>query len=166
MDIDLCINTVKEFLFGSFQKDCMDSLKDYPVMRSFVLFKNDFRLEKYLLCVRDFKIRKCIAQFRLSSHNLAIESGQKVKPKLPIEQRFCKLCNLGEVEDECHHLLVCPRFMDQRIRFLCSIITIDEKLLEGDINSVFDNIMACKEEIIIFNLGVYLQKCIKIRKSI
>ena len=165
-DVNICINTVKESLFSRFQKECMDSLRDFPVLRSFILFKNDYRLEKYLLCVRDFKIRKCIAQFRLSSHNLAIEAGRHVKPKIPVDQRLCKMCNLNVVEDECHHLLVCSRFLDQRVKFLCSIIDIDEKLLEGDITTVFNNIMACKEDVIVFNLGVYLHKCLKIRKNL
>ena len=160
----MCIHTVKESLYDRFQTDCMNSLKDYPVLRSFILFKNDFRLENYLLCVRDFRIRKCIAQFRLSSHNLAIETGRHVKPKLPVELRLCKFCNLNVLEDECHHLLVCPRFLDQRIKLLCSIISINEKILEGDVHTVFKNVMACKDDTIIFNLGVYLKKCFKIRK--
>jgi len=28
--------------------------------------------------------------------------------KVPVQQRYCKLCNLGAVEDEDHFLLVCP----------------------------------------------------------
>jgi hypothetical protein len=35
----------------------------------------------------------------------------QVKPvKVPVQQRYCKLCDLGAVEDEDHFLLVCPAY--------------------------------------------------------
>ena len=40
------------------------------------------------------------ARFRISSHNLRIETGRHEKPKIPSEDRTCLKCNLNEVEDE------------------------------------------------------------------
>ena len=82
---------------SKFQKECMSNLKNYPVLRSFLIYKSHFRLAKQLLCVWDFKIRKYIAQFRLSSHQLATEVGRHVKPKAPVNQDLSKRCNLNVI---------------------------------------------------------------------
>jgi hypothetical protein len=45
-----------------------------------------------------------------------------VKPvKVPVQQRYCKLCDLGAVEDEDHFLLVCPAYQSVRERFRSSL---------------------------------------------
>jgi hypothetical protein len=41
--------------------------------------------------------------------------------KVPVQQRYCKLCNLGAVEDEDHFLLVCPVYQSVRERFRGSL---------------------------------------------
>jgi hypothetical protein len=60
--------------------------------------------EKYLNC----KI-KCIpsfTKFRLSAHNLPIERGRYVKPKIPRNLRACPYCNLY-IGTEYHTLMEC-----------------------------------------------------------
>jgi hypothetical protein len=41
--------------------------------------------------------------------------------KVPVQQRYYKLCNLGAVEDEDHFLLVCPPYQSVRERFRGSL---------------------------------------------
>ena len=48
--------------------------------------------------------RVAVTRLRLSSHNLAIERGRW--SRLPREAR---LCECGQVQDECHVLLHCPQ---------------------------------------------------------
>ena len=50
----------------------------------------------------------------MSSHSLEIEIGRHKKPKLRIEQRLCSHCNMGEIEDEFHFLLNCPKYLPIR----------------------------------------------------
>jgi hypothetical protein len=67
-------------------------------------------------------IRKSLARFRCANHKLQIELGRQVKPvKVPVQQHYCKLCNLGAVEDEDHFLLVCPAYQSVRERFKSSL---------------------------------------------
>ena len=58
---------------SKFQNDCMESLHKYPVIRTYVIrtyvmFNVDFRLGKYLLCIKDFKIRKPVVKLKSSQH--------------------------------------------------------------------------------------------------
>ena len=53
----------------------------------------------------------------LSSHDLAIEKGRNVKPKIPLKNRLCKLCNMNTIEEEDHMLLLCSFFDEDREMF-------------------------------------------------
>ena len=53
-----------------------------------------------------------LARFRTSCHRLAIETGRYHKPPIPSEQRFCCICNTGEI-DKAFHLLVKSQSLQQ-----------------------------------------------------
>jgi hypothetical protein len=78
--------------------------------------------KEYLSKVNNAQLRRSLARFRCANHKLQIELGRQVKPvKAPVQQRYCKLCNLGAVEDEDHFLLVCPAYQNVRERFRGSL---------------------------------------------
>lgn len=56
---------------------------------------------------------RMVAQFRLGSHQLNIETLRWGAERLPRSQRHCKCCNLGVREDELH-MLYCPFYFDIR----------------------------------------------------
>ena len=61
----------------------------------------------YLDNIKIKKYRFALTKFRLSSHQLEIETGKGKQPvKIPISDCKCKLCNT--IEDEFHFLLECP----------------------------------------------------------
>ena len=43
---------------------------------------------------------------------------ERKKNKTPINERFCKKCNTGEIEDEMHFLFVCNHFETDRKHIL------------------------------------------------
>ena len=51
------------------------------------------------------RYRHAIAQLRTSSHILHIERGRYTKPRTPVNERLCTLCNC--VEDELHFVTAC-----------------------------------------------------------
>ena len=53
---------------------------------------------------------RCMAQFRLGSHMLAVETGRWTNPRAPRHMRFCQICASQVVEDEKHILLECPAY--------------------------------------------------------
>ena len=69
--------------------------------------------------------RKRISQFRLGTLNLRIETGRYVRPRLPPEERFCLICNNGDVEDEIHFLLNCQRYEQARQNLYTHIVDIN-----------------------------------------
>ena len=72
-------------------------------LRTYKLFKHQFQLEKYLLCINITKHLIALTKLRVSSHCLAIETGRYHKPtSLPVDQRLCAEC--GVLEDEAHFL--------------------------------------------------------------
>ena len=73
-----------------------------PLLRTYKIFKSSHEIEKYLLYVRNYKYRRSISQFRVSSHSLEIEKGRHTKPKTPENLRKCKYCNSGQIDDEMH----------------------------------------------------------------
>ena len=38
-----CIKEVKEYMYAKFQKDCMQCLQSYPILRTYITFKLDSR---------------------------------------------------------------------------------------------------------------------------
>ena len=80
---------------------------------TYAKFKTNFVLEKYLLGT-PFSLRANFSRFRVSAHNLAIETGRHTRPVTPVDQRICRECNLNEVEDEMHVLLRCEKYGDKR----------------------------------------------------
>jgi hypothetical protein len=76
----------------------------------------------YLSRVDNAHLRRSLARFRCANHKLQIKLGRQIKlVKVPVQQHYCKLCNLGAVEDEDHFLLVCPAYQSVRKRFKSSL---------------------------------------------
>ena len=75
--------------------------------------KQSFKISTYLLIIQTMKHRNAIAELRLSSHQLNIETGRHTS----IERldRRCNVCILSDLEDEYHFTLICPIYKDLRI---------------------------------------------------
>ena len=60
------------------------------------------------------KLRKSLTRFRCVSHKLYIETGRHGNSKRERQERICMYCNLNDIEDEYHFLLVCPLYKEDR----------------------------------------------------
>jgi hypothetical protein len=78
--------------------------------------------KEYFSKVNNAQLRRSLARFRCANHKLQIKLGRQVKPvKVLVQQRYCKLCNLGAVEDEDYFLLVCLAYQSVQERFRGSL---------------------------------------------
>ena len=76
----------------------------------FKSFKQNILFETYLALLPQRNLRLSLTKLRLSYHRLMIESGRRCKPKTPLQERICPLCNDGSnksIEDEVHFLFSC-----------------------------------------------------------
>ena len=74
-------------------------------LQMYAQMTNDtFQIAPYVLCVTNYKIRNSICRFRLSAHNLPIETMRYLK--IPRNLRFCPFC-CSCVGDEKHYFLDC-----------------------------------------------------------
>ena len=99
----------------------MNNLHLHPLLRTYVLFKNQFTMSSHLKYVKNPKIRNAISKIRCSSHLLGIERGRHTRPKTPIEKRLCIFCNV--LDDEIHFICDCILFTSIRSVFYSKVIS-------------------------------------------
>ena len=92
---------------------------------------NDINMCNYLPMLKYYKInfgyemyldtlpsRNTLTKLRLSSQKLRIKSDRYNRNRTPRELRYCILCNVNDVEDEYHFVLVCPAFTELRKKYI------------------------------------------------
>ena len=110
-------NVFKQRLIDEFRQGLYNEINTRPVLCTYKFIKEYSELAFYLnILPRQW--RSYISKFRLSSHSLRIETGRHGQNRIVRNQRLCFACNMNEVEDEYHFLLVCPFFADVRKLFL------------------------------------------------
>lgn len=83
-------------------------------LRTYRLYKTELQTEVYVKLKMDRSHRRILSKFRSGSLPLNIETGRYSKPKVPLNERICKLCSKNVLEDEMHFLLVCEFYSDLR----------------------------------------------------
>ena len=78
-----------------------------------------FKMEKFVECISNDKLRSELADSRLSAHNLYIRKGRHIN--VSRENRICRLCSMSMVESEFHLLLLCPCYSNMR-RNVCPVL--------------------------------------------
>ena len=86
-----------------------------PKLRYFNMYKSTFEPEDYVKSkTLPKRSRSLFAQFRASTLPLEIETGRYSGTTL--ENRLCKICGDGEVEDEIHFLCHCKTYTSDRVK--------------------------------------------------
>ena len=114
-------------------------------LRTYRLYKNTVKTEKYLRLQIPKRVRRTVALFRSGSLPLAIETGRYARPRIPIDDRLCKHCDINEVESERHFMMVCPLYDDMRFELFEKAKTVMNDFETLDINSKFLRLMSCDE---------------------
>ena len=155
---------VKLKLYAKEQERIMNEVNDsdkFPKLRTYKLFKTNYCLEPYLNLNLSKKTWSNISRFRLSSHNLHIETGRHNIPKTPVEQRKCDKCKSNDVEDEIHCLLVCSNNISARNELLNKARGLIPNFDSLDRTEQFTLLLSDKRSELILALGSYLTKVMK-----
>ena len=83
-----------------------------PILRTYRNIKLSFGTEPYIYLVQDKRYRHAISRLRCSSHILHIEKGRYTRPRTPLHERLCYLCNC--VEGELHFVTACSLNLTER----------------------------------------------------
>ena len=163
---DACDVNFLKYFRKTIQEQYIDKwhceIKNVSKLSTFITFKTKFEMEKYLLCVKNFKLRKLLTKLRLSSHDLYIEKGRY--SNVPREKRICNMCNLQCVETEEHFILHCPFYQEERVKLFAIVLQIDEVIFE-DVNTCLIKLLSSNSEKILFSIGRFLQICFKKRNE-
>ena len=150
------------FFFQQFWKNELrtadkDSIRNRK-LRSYKLFKDEFKMEPYTTSQIPFSLKKLLSKFRCSDHDLHIERGRH--KGLPVEERLCTMCTNNSIEDEAHFLTECSAYHELRMPLL--------KL--ANINSLptnlqFIQLMRIKSEPVLYALAKFLKNAFEIRNG-
>ena len=144
-------------LSDQFHQTAFESIRgDNSKLRTYSIFKTNIGFEGYLSEIEDLQIRTQLTKFRLSNHNLMIETGRH--KKLTKEMRVCPFCpNL--VETESHFLLNCTTYNTVRDQIFNSISERNPMFPLYTTNEKLQYIMTNINN----DVAIYIANCFKIR---
>jgi len=130
-------------------------LKSISKLETYGLIKDNFSLEKYLLCVKNSKQRTTLARLRCSAHSLMIEEGRQLN--IDKKDRLCTKCSMNAIESEYHFVLVCPYYRQLRQIYLPRYYCHWPNLYK------FRSLMRCSQSSILNKLAKYILEATVIR---
>jgi hypothetical protein len=146
--IECDISIVKDRLNMIRQRDFSDELSHKPKLRLYCKYKNTINLENYVISGMSRSKRSLLAQFRLGILPLEVETGRfrllkdndtgKMR-KCNFNERLCKMCSIGTVEDEMHFLCECPSY--DKLRQTLFSKTNEAELVEWESEAQFVYLM-------------------------
>lgn len=102
---------VKQILQDQHLQTWNSQLDTSSKARNYSLFKVDICCEKYISILSGSMLFTML-KFRTANHKLPVEVGRWNNTELT--DRKCNLCQLNDIGDEFHYLLVCPFFNNER----------------------------------------------------
>ena len=134
-NLEACdIDTGKLLLHDMYARDWSRKIVTVPKLRTYVTFKTSYTVEKYVLFNLNRSERSILAQFRCGILPLRIETGRYVSEKP--EERLCKVCQSGQIENELHFLFNCVLYNDFRNYLLSAINQKDSFVLLSDVEKL------------------------------
>ena len=134
-------------------------------LRTYKKFRKHFNVEQYLK-INDAPLawRKLYCAFRISCHDLEIERGRYVHPKIPPEDRICLLCK-NQPETEEHFLIYCSKFANYRKDLYSKLSSIDPQFSQIPTDSRFEYMMTSENFEIIKTVMKYIYENYNRRKT-
>lgn len=139
---------VKQNLKDQFLQDWSSKLDQSSKGVNYRIFKDNINLEKYFLKLpKNLYIN--LAKLRTGNHRFPCERGRW--ENIELHDRKCLLCNLQEIGDEYHYILVCPFFAEERKKFIKRYYFSNPNVIK------FKELMTHEDEIILKQLSVFIK---------
>ena len=132
-------------------------------IRTYKLFKTSFKKENYLSLLLDKQSLFSFSRLRISNHKLEIKLGWY--KNIPPEERYCRLCNLYQVEDEFHFIMSCSVYSEHREQLFQQIKDFVPSFDILPLSEKFVFLMGADNPEILTPLIKFVKKCSDIRKD-
>jgi hypothetical protein len=163
------VGSLIESTFKSFEESCYYKFlkehgneKDSKARMYFDLYRRtdegcyEMGPAPYMSRVYNRQLQIVLARFRTSCHNLQIEKGRWVKPRVERSNRLCTCCSLNVVEDETHFMFDCPIYQETRNKFRNTLFVTNQR----DFQQIFSDYN------LQYDLGHYIRQCEDLRTRI
>ena len=163
---DISLNLVKNKIIENFNGTLLDRIKNCGLgkkFRTYNTFKQVIKFEPYLDFIENTSMRKIYSRFRFCSHDLEIERGRYGAKSTPPDERLCNLCNLNEVEDEFHFLMICPRYAHERNNVLNDIHQSFPSVANLQLRDKFIWLMSQENKSVTLKIAYFLKRANEIR---
>jgi hypothetical protein len=145
---EIPFDILKKRIFDTYKQNWYSEINNSRKLDTYALFKHEFDLEQYLKVLPECKFKNALVKFRVSSHNLRIETGRY--ENLIREERLCIYCNMNRIENEYHFLLVCPYYRELRNKYFKAYFNHWPTL------NKFEQLMASRSPKVLLNLAKYI----------
>ena len=106
------LNHVKTKIHEIMERNWRQEVNKKAKLRTFKTFKTELQAEPYVKFLTARQHRSLLAQLRCGVLPLRIETGRFAR--LDVTDRLCEVCNLAQIEDEQHFVMVCPLYENVR----------------------------------------------------
>ena len=107
---ELCHERLKNSFIMSWMNNLGNGCESSSILKTYSLYKMNFGTECYLEHISKPKFRIALSKLRASSHDLEVERGRYVPPKLDTTKRLCISCHV--TEDEEHFVTDCVNYRE------------------------------------------------------
>lgn len=156
-EIDIPLSLIKQRIFDHYYQTWYVDINNSNRLQTYARYKHEFNCENYLQFIANKKYKVAFTRFRLSSHDLQIGRGRY--ENIAQAERICKYCNMSQVENEYHFLLVCPLYTELRRKFFKPYFCHWPNL------NKFDNLMMSTSKQITLNVAKYIYYALELRKN-
>ena len=155
---------IKRSLDDTIQAEWKEKLSKKPgKLKTYSKFKTEFKMEPYLLVIKNKAHRMSLSQLRCSSHKLNIETGRY--KNIDCNDRLCTFCTTNEIEDEEHFLCTCKFYETERMQLFSTLKNIYPNLSVLPTPMLFLWLMTCEDSIVCTEISKYVHTCFRKRKN-
>ena len=133
-------------------------------LRTYCQLKSEFKLDPYLVLIKNYQYRNALSRLRVNSHLLEIERGRHTVPITPIDKRICSYCSV--IETEFHFVTECLLFNDERQVLFSNISNKFPEFSQLDNVCKFKLMLTFPDEELLSLVGKFVFKCFEKRKLI
>ena len=110
------IDNMKSMIMEKEMLNWANGIKVKPKLDFLALVKPDFGIEPFVKLNISRYERSLLAQLRYGILQIQLETGRYNNEAR--ENRLCRICNRGEIEDQFHFVFHCPAYNDRREHFM------------------------------------------------